>query len=82
MESDLHLVFICKKAANSSTISAVLSYCPATNVTTGYLLSGDGISSMQSMLSSFTEQFALNRHPMIIVLLIVEIMVENIASNL
>lgn len=77
-----HTVFICKKAANAATISAVLSYSPTTNITKGYILSGDGIDSIRPLLPSFVKQYASCPHPMLIFILIVEIMVDNISTHL
>lgn len=75
-------VFVCKKAASSATITAVLSYSSLTNITTGYILSGDGIDSIQPLIFSFSEEYAACPHPLLIMVLVLEIMVDNISSNL
>ena len=76
------IVFICKRPAISATVSAVVSYHPGTNITTGYILSGDGLPSVIPALDAFPAQFAAYSHPILVFVLILEILVENISSNL
>ncbi|PVH71641.1 hypothetical protein DL98DRAFT_503375 [Cadophora sp. DSE1049] len=75
-------VFILKRAMNTATISAVVSYNPTKNLTVGYMLSGSGQYSMIAALPEFPLQFSFYPHPMLVFILVLELIAHKISVNL
>lgn len=77
-------MFVCKKTDSSATITAVLMYDQKKNETLGYVASGLGVRSLKSsdQLLPFCKQFAIYRHPVVILILILELMIDKMSSNL
>jgi hypothetical protein len=75
-------VFILKRAINTATISAVVSFNPTKNLTIGYILSGLGQYSITAALPKFPLQFSYYPHPMLVFLLVLEFIALKISTNL
>ena len=76
------VVFILKRAQNTALISAVVTFNPAKNITAGYILSGVGQYSIKEALPEFPLQFSYYPHPLLILILILELIALKISVNL
>lgn len=65
-------------------MSAVVSYDPAKNLSVGYIISGAGQYSMTTDLAlpEFPLQFSFFPHPMLVFLLVLELIMMKISTNL
>ncbi|KAK4444806.1 hypothetical protein QBC34DRAFT_429546 [Podospora aff. communis PSN243] len=74
-------VFLYHRSSNNGTISAVISYEPASNVTRGYVLMGPRIS-IKKICDEILSQFPYSSHPLLIPTVLIELTAADLMSEL